>query len=90
MEGHKNYAGLKYKDWRKPKKTKFVNACSPSTVQALYSLTCLRNAFAINRCLIKKPPPSPSFWKKLDDKQAYYFTWPKAGVICNIVNDKKP
>ena len=24
----------------------------------------------------KKPPPSPSFWKKLNDKQAYYFTWP--------------
>ena len=40
MEGHKNYAGLKYKDWRKPRNKRFVDGYSPSTVQALHSLTC--------------------------------------------------
>ena len=43
MEGHKNYTGLKYKEWRKPRDKNFVNVCSPSTVQALYSLTCSKH-----------------------------------------------
>ena len=43
MEGYKKYTGLTSKEWRKPRNKNFVNACSPSTVQALYSLTCSKH-----------------------------------------------
>ena len=43
MEGHKNYTGLKYKEWRTPRNKNFVDVCSPSTVQVLYSLTCSKH-----------------------------------------------
>ena len=31
------------KEWKKPRNKNFVNACSTSTVQALYSLTCSKH-----------------------------------------------
>ena len=43
MEGPKNYIGLQYKEWRKPRNKNFVNAYGPSTVQVLYSLTCSKH-----------------------------------------------
>ena len=39
MQGHKTMQGLEYRNWRKPRNKNFVEACSLSIVQALYSLT---------------------------------------------------
>ena len=39
VEGHENYAGPEYKDWRKSRNKTFVDTCSLFIVQVLYSLT---------------------------------------------------
>ena len=28
------------------------------------------------------PPPTPNFWKKVDENQVCYFIWPKVTFLC--------